>query len=177
MKRLICITIIAMIAIPLSVMAGSYYHKSGDYHKSGGKEYMKKMDVVDMAAHTGMFNTLVAAIQAAGLEETLRGDGPFTVLAPSDKAFSKLPEGTVEDLLKPENKDKLVSILTYHVIPGKVYSKEVVGLGSGKTVNGQEVKFKVDGDNVYADAAQIIKTDIKASNGIIHIIDSVIMPM
>lgn len=162
---------IALIAFPISVMAGSYYHKSG------GKGYMKQMDVVDMAAHTGQFNTLVAALQAAGLEETLRSDGPFTVFAPSDTAFAKLPEGTVENLLKPENKDKLVSILTYHVLPGKVYSKEVLNLGSGKTVNGKEVKFKVDGENVFADAAQIVHTDIKASNGVIHIIDTVMMPI
>lgn len=171
MKKVATLAILALILLPLSVLAGSYYHKSG------GKGYMKQMDVVDMAAHTGQFNTLVAALQAAGLEETLRGDGPFTVLAPNDTAFAKLPQGTVEDLLKPENKEKLVSILTYHVIPGKVYSKEVVNLGSGKTVNGKEVQFKIDGDNVYADAAQIVHTDIKASNGVIHIIDSVIMPM
>ena len=170
MKKLVYMAMIVMLAFPLSVLAGNY-------HKSGGKGYMKQMDVVDMAAHTGQFNTLVAALQAAGLEDTLRGEGPFTVFAPTDKAFAKLPEGTLAELLKPENKEKLVSILTYHVIPGKVYSKEVVNLSSGKTVNGKEVKFKVEGDNVYADAAQIVKTDIKASNGVIHIIDSVILPM
>lgn len=168
MKRLMYIAVAMLMLIPLSVMAGNY--KSGGY---GGK----KMDIVDMAAHTGQFNTLVAAVQAAGLEDTLRSDGPFTVLAPTDEAFAKLPEGTVEDLLKPENKDKLVGILTYHVIPGKVYAKDVVGMSSGKTVNGQEVSFKVDGNNVYADAAQITKTDIKTSNGVIHVIDSVIIPM
>ena len=137
----------------------------------------KSMDVVDMAAHTGQFTKLIAAIQAAGLEEVLRGEGPFTILAPTDEAFAKLPEGTIDNLLKPENLDKLKAILTYHVIPGKVYAKDVASMSSGKTVNGQEVQFKVDGGNVYADAAQIVQTDVKASNGVIHIIDNVILPM
>lgn len=135
------------------------------------------MDVVDLAAHTGQFNTLIAAVQAAGLEGVLRGDGPFTILAPTDEAFAKLPEGTVEDLLKPENLEKLKGILTYHVIPGNVYAKDVVAMNSGKTVNGQEVTFKVEGDKVYADTAKIVKADVKASNGVIHIIDNVILPM
>jgi uncharacterized surface protein with fasciclin (FAS1) repeats len=153
--------------VPALVIAGGNYKKST----------MKSMDVVDMAAHTGQFTTLIAAVQAAGLEDVLRGDGPFTILAPTDDAFAKLPDGTVEDLLKPENVDKLKGILTYHVLPGKVYAKDVVGMNSGKTVNGQEVQFKVEGDAVYADAAKIVQTDVKASNGVIHIIDNVILPM
>ena len=153
--------------VPALVIAGGNYKNSS----------MKSMDVVDMAAHTGQFNTLIAAVQAAGLEDVLRGDGPFTILAPTDDAFAKLPDGTVEDLLKPENVDKLKGILTYHVLPGKVYAKDVVGMNSGKTVNGQEVQFKVEGDAVYADAAKIVQTDVKASNGVIHIIDNVILPM
>ncbi|NNK56706.1 MAG: fasciclin domain-containing protein, partial [Desulfofustis sp.] len=119
----------------------------------------------------------VAAVQAADLEDVLRGDGPFTILAPNDDAFAKLPAGTVEDLLKPENVDKLKGVLTYYVIPGEVYAKDIASMTSGKTVNGQEVKFKVDGDSVFADAAKIIQTDVKASNGVIHIIDNVILPM
>lgn len=170
MKQIIAITLCVFFLMPAALMAGGGYKS---YH--GSK--VKSMDVVDLAAHTGQFNTLIAAVQAAGLEEVLRGDGPYTILAPTDEAFSKLPEGTVEDLLRPENRDKLKGILTYHVIPGNVYAKDVMAMSSGKTVNGQEVKFKVEGDTVYADAAKIVKTDVKASNGVIHIIDNVILPM
>ena len=166
MKRLLIAVSIVLLMVPALVAAGNYK----DYHG-------KSMDIVDMAAHTGMFGTLIAAVQASGLEPVLRGDGPFTVLAPTDDAFAKLPEGTVEDLLKPENLGKLKDILTYHVIPGKVYAEDVAAMNSGKTVNGKEVAFKVDGGTVYADAARIVKTDITASNGVIHIIDSVILPM
>lgn len=135
-----------------------------------------QVDIVDTAIQAGSFNTLVAAVQAAGLEETLRGDGPFTVFAPTDEAFGKLPEGTVEILLKPENKEKLVSILTYHVIPGAVESTAVIGQKlEVDTVQGSSVS--VDGSNgVKVDGANVIKADIKTSNGIIHVIDAVIMP-
>ena len=167
MKRLIAIVACMFFLVPALVVAGGGYKKYS----------MKSMDVVDMAAHTGQFNTLIAAVQAAGLEDVLRGEGPFTILAPNDDAFAKLPAGTVEDLLKPENVDKLKGILTYHVLPGKVYAKDVVAMSSGQTVNGQEVKFKVEGNSVYADAARIVQTDVKASNGVIHIIDNVILPM
>ena len=170
MKKLIAILSCVFFLIPAALIAGGGYKS---YHGKTGKA----MDVVDLAAHTGQFNTLIAAVQAAGLEGVLRGDGPYTILAPTDEAFAKLPEGTVEDLLKPENIDKLKGILTYHVIPGKVYANDVMAMSSGKTVNGQEVKFKVEGDTVYADSAKIVKTDVKASNGVIHIIDSVILPM
>lgn len=141
MKRLIAIFACVFFLIPAFVIAGGNYK---NYH---GKA-MKSMDVVDMAAHTGQFNTLIAAVQAAGLEGVLRGDGPYTILAPTDEAFAKLPEGTVEDLLKPENLEQLKGILTYHVIPGKVYADDVMAMSSGKTVNGKEVKFKVEGDTV-----------------------------
>lgn len=169
MKKLFVIISCVFFLVPALVAAGNYKN----YH---GKS-AKAMDVVDLAAHTGQFNTLIAAVQAAGLEGVLRGDGPYTILAPTDEAFAKLPEGTVEDLLKPENLEKLKGILTYHVIPGNVYAKDVVAMNSGKTVNGQEVTFKVEGDTVYADAAKIVKADVKASNGVIHIIDNVILPM
>lgn len=169
MKKLFVIISCVFFLFPALVAAGNYKN----YH---GKS-AKAMDVVDLAAHTGQFNTLIAAVQAAGLEGVLRGDGPYTILAPTDEAFAKLPEGTVEDLLKPENLEKLKGILTYHVIPGNVYAKDVVAMNSGKTVNGQEVTFKVEGDTVYADAAKIVKADVKASNGVIHIIDNVILPM
>src|SRR3954471_14538407 len=132
-------------------------------------------DIVDTAVSAGSFKTLVAAVKAAGLVDTLKGEGPFTVMAPTDAAFAKLPEGTVESLLKPENKDKLVAILTYHVIPGKAMAADVVKLDgkSVKTVEGSKVKIGVDGKTVKA---KVIKADIACSNGVIHVIDSVIMP-
>ena len=135
-----------------------------------------KKDIVDTAAAAGDFKTLAAALQAAGLVTTLKGAGPFTVFAPTDQAFAKLPAGTVEDLLKPENKQKLISILTYHVIAGDVMAKDVVKLHEAKTVNGQEVKIMVESGNVMVDNSTVTKTDIECTNGVIHVIDSVLMP-
>lgn len=134
------------------------------------------MDIVDIAASAGTFNTLVAAIKAAGLVETLKGDGPFTVFAPTDEAFAKLPAGTLESLLKPENRAKLQAILTYHVVSGKVMAKDVVGLKSAKTVEGQSLTVRVEGGSVMVDNAKVIKTDIVAKNGVIHVIDAVLLP-
>ena len=133
-------------------------------------------DIVDTAVSAGSFNTLVAAVKAADLVETLKGKGPFTVFAPTDEAFAKLPPEAVADLLKPENKKKLVSVLTYHVVAGEVPASKVVKLTGAKTVNGQQVDVKVDGDAVMVDGAKVIATDITCSNGIIHVIDSVILP-
>ena len=133
-------------------------------------------DIVDTAVGAGNFTTLVTAIKAAGLVETLKGKGPFTVFAPTDAAFAKLPKGTVEDLLKPENKAKLTAILTYHVVPGKVMAADVVKLTSAKTVNGQSVKIAVNDGKVTVDGANVVKTDIAASNGVIHVIDAVMLP-
>ena len=133
-------------------------------------------DIVDTAVAAGQFKTLASAIQAAGLVDTLKGDGPFTVFAPTDEAFAKLPAGTVENLLKPENKDQLVAILTYHVVPGKVEAAEVVTMDEAKTVNGKMVDIKVKGDTAMVNDAKVTKTDIAASNGVIHVIDTVIMP-
>ena len=138
--------------------------------------YQTSSDIVDTAVAAGDFGTLVAAVQAAGLVDTLKGEGPFTVFAPTDAAFAKLPAGTVEDLLKPENKDKLVSILTYHVVPGKVMAADVVKLSQAPTVNGQAASIKVEGGTVMVDSAKVVKTDIECSNGVIHVIDSVILP-
>lgn len=132
--------------------------------------------VVENAANNADFSTLVAAVKAAGLAETLSGSGPFTVFAPTNAAFEKLPAGTVEDLLKPENKAKLVKILTYHVVPGKVMSKQVVKLDKAKTVEGGEVAIAVNGGTVTVDGAKVIKADINSSNGVIHVIDAVILP-
>jgi len=133
-------------------------------------------NIVETATAAGSFTTLVAAVKAAGLAETLSGPGPFTVFAPTDDAFAKLPAGTVEGLLKPENKDKLVAILTYHVVPGVLMAKDVVGGSKLMTVQGQELSLSIDGSNVMVDDAKISKTDIAASNGVIHVIDNVVMP-
>ncbi len=137
---------------------------------------MGKKDIVDTAVAAGNFKTLAAALQAAGLVDTLKGAGPFTVFAPTDAAFAKLPAGTVDNLLKPENHDKLVAILTYHVVPGKVMAKDVVKLHEAKTVNGKDVKIMTEGGKVMVDNANVVKTDIACSNGVIHVIDSVILP-
>ena len=135
-----------------------------------------KMDIVDTAVKAGSFNTLVAAVQAAGLAETLKGEGPFTVFAPTDDAFAKLPAGTLDDLLKPENKDKLAAILTYHVVSGKVMAKDVMTLKEAKTVNGQSVMVSMEADTVMIDNAKVVNADIECSNGVIHVIDTVILP-
>lgn len=133
-------------------------------------------DIVDTAVNAGSFKTLVTAVKSAGLVETLQSAGPFTVLAPTDEAFSKLPEGTIPSLLKPENKDKLTSILTYHVVPGAVMAEDVVKLSGAKTVNGQQVNIQVANGTVMIDGAKVVTTDIKCDNGIIHVIDAVILP-
>jgi len=133
-------------------------------------------DIVDTAVDAGTFKTLAAALQAAGLVETLKGKGPFTVFAPTDEAFAKLPAGTVENLLKPENKAKLIAILTYHVVPGAVTASQVMSLTQAKTVNGQSVRISVTGGSVMIDGAKVTAADVRASNGVIHVIDSVILP-
>ena len=131
-------------------------------------------DIVDVAVEAGSFSTLVAAVQAAGLVDTLKSDGPFTVFAPTDEAFAKLPAGTVEALL--QDKEKLTAILLYHVVPGRVSAADVVKLTSAATVNGQSVKIMVKDGKVWIDNAEVITADIEASNGIIHVIDTVILP-
>ena len=133
-------------------------------------------DIVDTAVGAGQFKTLAAALQAAGLVDTLKGPGPFTVFAPTDAAFAKLPAGTVESLLKPENKAKLTAILTYHVVPGAVKAEQVTKLDEAKTVNGAMVKVSTDHGKVMINNANVVKADIPASNGVIHVIDSVILP-
>ena len=133
-------------------------------------------DIVDTAVSAGSFNTLVAAVQAAGLVDTLKGDGPFTVFAPTDEAFAALPEGTVESLLLPENKDQLVSILTYHVVPAKVMSGDIAGKRA-KVLTVQGDRLSVNAKNgVKVNGAEVVQADIEASNGVIHVIDAVIIP-
>jgi uncharacterized surface protein with fasciclin (FAS1) repeats len=134
------------------------------------------MNIVDTAAAAGQFTTLAAALDAAGLVETLQGPGPFTVFAPTDAAFAKLPAGTVETLLLPENKDQLTAILTYHVVPGTVMAADVVRVDEAETVNGQMLSVTVTGDAVMINEATITAADIGASNGVIHVIDTVVLP-
>jgi uncharacterized surface protein with fasciclin (FAS1) repeats len=141
-----------------------------------GMKMVKSQDVIDVAVAADDFNTLAAALTAADLIDTLKGDGPFTVFAPTDAAFAKLPEGTVENLLKPENRDQLIAVLTYHVVPGKVTAADVVKLNNATTVNGDDVSIKVESGKVLINDATVVTTDIDASNGIIHVVDTVILP-
>src|SRR3954463_14683562 len=133
-------------------------------------------DIVETAVAAGQFKTLAAALNEAGLVSTLKGSGPFTVFAPTDAAFAKLPAGTVENLLKPENKDKLTAILTYHVVPGRVMAADVGKVHEAKTVNGKMLTVATKGDAVMINDAKVTATDITATNGVIHVIDSVILP-
>lgn len=142
----------------------------------GWAETSDKKDIVDTAVAAGSFNTLAKALQAGGLVDTLKGKGPFTVFAPTDDAFAKLPAGTLEDLLKPENKAKLVSILTYHVVPKKMMAATVVKQKKAKTVQGSFIKIKTMDGKVMINNAQVVKTDVMATNGVIHVIDTVLMP-
>ena len=156
----------------LSVVVASLAFTPFSYADGHG---MKK-DIVDVAAENGSFYTLVVALEAAGLVETLKGEGPFTVFAPTDEAFANLPDGTLDMLLMPENKDQLVSVLTYHVVSGKVNAADVVKLESADTVQGEQLMIKtVDGD-VMVNNAKVVMTDVEASNGIIHVIDTVLLP-
>ena len=147
-----------------------------DAHNAQPVATSAKSDIVETAVAAGSFETLVAAVKAAGLVEALQGDGPFTVFAPTDAAFSKLPAGTVEELLQPENLGALTAILTYHVVPGRVTAKDVVKLNTAGTLNGQRVTITAGNEGVRINNANVVKTDISCSNGVIHVIDSVIMP-
>merc|ERR1712014_304319 len=143
--------------------------------EDAAKKCNAKADIVDTAVEAGQFKTLAAALTEAGLVEALKGDGPFTVFAPTDEAFAKLPDGTVENLLKPENRDQLVAILKYHVVAGKVTAAKVVKLHEVKTLNGESVKISA-GDSVMINNAKVVKADIMTSNGVIHVIDTVLLP-
>lgn len=141
----------------------------------GGHDHAPKADIVDTAVAAGSFDTLVAAVQAAGLVDTLKSEGPFTVFAPTDAAFAALPAGTVENLLLPENKDTLTAVLTYHVVPAKVMAADVAS-GEVPTVNGETATVMVSDSGVTIEGANVVKTDIVTSNGVIHVIDAVILP-
>ena len=143
--------------------------------QAGGHAKQAKADIVDTAVSAGSFNTLVAAVQAADLVDALKGDGPLTVFAPTDEAFDKLPAGTVENLLKPENKEQLRSILLYHVVAGSIYSKDVTDGAAPATLQGSNLSVSVD-DGVSINDAKVVTVDIGASNGVIHVIDSVLLP-
>lgn len=168
LKTVLTAAIALATPVALVIPAHAGHHNEGNTKTSA--------DIVDTAVNAGSFQTLVAAIKAAGLVDTLKGDGPFTVFAPTDEAFAKLPHGTVEELLKPANKAKLQAVLTYHVVPGKVKAGDLAGKTiTAKTVQGSDVA--IDGtDGVRVDTAQVVQADIETSNGVIHVIDRVILP-
>ncbi len=141
-----------------------------------GQTQAQTKDIVDLAAGNENLSTLVAAVKAAGLVETLKGDGPFTVFAPTNEAFAALPEGTLEMLLKPENKDKLIAILTYHVVAAKVMSTDLSNGQKAKTVQGEQVSVMINNGRVMISGAQVVVADVKASNGVVHVINKVILP-
>jgi uncharacterized surface protein with fasciclin (FAS1) repeats len=143
---------------------------------AGARAEQTNKDIVETAVAAGSFKTLAKALQAADLVDTLKGQGPFTVFAPTDEAFAKLPSATLSDLLKAENKKKLQRILTYHVVSGRVSSSDVVQLRTAKTVSGDTIDITADGGTVMVDNARVVKTDVQASNGVIHVIDAVILP-
>jgi uncharacterized surface protein with fasciclin (FAS1) repeats len=165
-----------VISKPLVALAAICLGLIGTVANAGHHGEMEEKDIVDTAVGAGKFTTLAAALEAADLISTLKGEGPFTVFAPTDEAFAKLPEGTVENLLKPENRDQLTAILTYHVVAGEVYAADVVKLQAATTVNGSDITIAANDNGVRIDNANVIKTDIGASNGVIHVIDTVILP-
>jgi uncharacterized surface protein with fasciclin (FAS1) repeats len=142
----------------------------------GSARASEPKDIVETAIGAGSFTTLATALQAADLVDALKGQGPFTVFAPTDEAFAKLPAGTVEELLKPENKAKLRAILTYHVVPGRVMASQVTGMKSAKTLNGESLSIAVGNGAVTIDGARVVKADVVSSNGVIHVIDTVLLP-
>jgi uncharacterized surface protein with fasciclin (FAS1) repeats len=164
-----------LVALTALLVAGSYFSVAiADNHSGGAKT--APGNVVEVAVGAGSFNTLVAAIKAADLVGALQGEGPFTVFAPTDAAFAALPAGTLDDLLKPANKEKLKSILLYHVVPGKVMSSDLKGTIDAKTLEGQTVKIVASAMGVTVNGAKVATADVAASNGVIHVIDAVILP-
>ena len=166
-KRLVAAATLAVLATATPATAQDRDDMSAD---------QPTQDIVEIAASAGTFATLIAAVEAADLVATLKSDGPFTVFAPTDEAFAALPEGTVDELLLPENKDRLIQVLTYHVVPGAVMAADVVGLDEATTVQGEAIEIAVDGETVTVDGATVVQTDIRATNGVIHVIDRVILP-
>ena len=178
MNKIILPLVVAALSLPVgAAFAGSCAScdSCSSKEKKAGYEKASASNIVETAVSAGSFNTLVAAVQAAGLVETLSGEGPFTVFAPTDEAFAALPAGTVENLLLPENKDQLVAILTYHVVPAQVKAADVTA-GEAPTVNGQTATIEVAEGSVTIEGANVVQTDVAASNGVIHVIDQVILP-
>lgn len=167
-------TLIAFAASALMAGTAAFLMMAAPGTSAAPDKHAKK-DIVDTAVAAGSFKTLAAALQAADLVDALKGPGPFTVFAPTDEAFAKLPAGTVEDLLKPENKAKLQAILTYHVVPGKVMAADVLKLTSAKTLQGQSLTISTK-SGVKVDNASVTQTDVACSNGVIHVIDTVVLP-
>jgi uncharacterized surface protein with fasciclin (FAS1) repeats len=161
--------IISLMMIALLVFASSFTPKNDSVHEV-------EADIVELAVATDFLSTLVAALKAGDLVDVLKGDGPFTVFAPTNEAFANLPDGTLEDLLKPENKDKLVAILTYHVVPGKILSTDLSNGQKAKTVQGSEITVKIMDGKVMINNATVTAADIMADNGVVHVIDTVILP-
>jgi uncharacterized surface protein with fasciclin (FAS1) repeats len=174
MTRIAVFFAVAALITPVAFAGGN--DCKGQHSGVQKVSYKASSDIVDTAVAAGKFNTLVAAVQAAGLVETLKGEGPFTVFAPTDEAFAKLPAGTVESLLEPKNRDKLVKILTYHVVPGRVMAKDVAGIDSAKTVQGGNLTFKAMSGKVRVNNASVVMADVSASNGVIHVVDTVLIP-
>lgn len=179
------VAIAMALCVPLAACGGSddSGSMSGDTEATTGDEAMEESmdetaspDIVDTAIAAGQFETLVAAVQAAGLVETLRGPGPFTVFAPTDEAFAALPDGTVESLLQPENRDQLVAILTYHVVSGDVRAADVMNMSEATTVQGATLDIDASDGSVRVGEATVVQADVAASNGVIHVIDRVLMP-
>jgi uncharacterized surface protein with fasciclin (FAS1) repeats len=168
-------TLAVALGMGSTALAGGHEKSEAKAHHGDAAAHAT-MDIVHTAVSNEQFSTLVAAIQAADLAEVLSGEGPFTVFAPTNAAFAKLPDGTVETLLLPENKERLAAILTYHVVPGAIHAKDVTGTSKVKTVEGSEVEVKRAGDVVTIDNATVTTADIEASNGVIHVIDTVILP-
>jgi uncharacterized surface protein with fasciclin (FAS1) repeats len=169
--------ILSLVAVA-AISAASFATAHADHCNSGhaAETASAKADIVDTAVAAGSFNTLVAAVKAAGLVDALKAEGPLTVFAPTDEAFAALPEGTVESLLLPENKDQLIAILTYHVVAGEVPSSVAVTLKEGKTLNGQSFKVSFEDDTLMINDAKVVQADIATSNGLIHVIDKVLIP-
>jgi uncharacterized surface protein with fasciclin (FAS1) repeats len=176
-KNVICLVVstalVALVALASPAEAGSC---SGSSSKMSTANAHEAPNIVETAISAGSFQTLVAAVQAAGLAEVLADEGPFTVFAPTDEAFAALPEGTVEELLKPENRDQLVAILKYHVVSGKVFSDQALELGSAQTLQSQSISIAIEDGQAKVNEATLVQTDLEASNGVIHVVDQVLLP-
>ena len=176
MKKLIVLSLSLFVAFFTAQTISAQCSSSAKTAKVVQASEMSKPDIVDLAVSTDFLSTLVAAVQAGDLVGVLKGDGPYTVFAPTNDAFAALPEGTVENLLKPENKDQLVAILTYHVVPGIVRSTDLSDGQMATTVQGSDIKVSINKDGVMINQAKVTAADIEASNGIVHVIDQVILP-